>query len=247
MPPEVGQGRISDRAGRHGIIEPVTSHLPAAVLWDMDGTLVDTEPLWIASERALVERHGGTWSDADSLALVGSDLLAAGEYIRTRGNVPMTAAEIVDHMIGEVLEGVRQHVEWRPGVPELLAELRQAGVPCAMVTMSYRVLAQAIADRLPAGTFVTLVTGDSVTHGKPHPEPYLAGAAAIGVDPAACVVIEDSATGVRSGLAAGAQVIGVPNVVALDAQPGLVVLDSLAGVGAADLLALFDESRLDPV
>lgn len=221
--------------------------LPAAVLWDMDGTLVDTEPLWITAERTLVERHGGTWTEADSLSLVGSDLLAAGEYIQAKGGLPMTPAQVVDYMVSEVLAGVRTHVEWRPGARELLDALRAAGVPCALVTMSYRVLADAIDRHLPEGTFASVVTGDEVVQGKPHPEPYLTAAAAIGVDPGECVVIEDSGTGVASGLAAGARVLGVPNVVALEPVPGLVIADTLAGLTPAGLVELVETARLDPV
>lgn len=225
----------------------VNSQLPAAVLWDMDGTMVDTEPLWIGAEIALVERHGGTWTDADSLALVGSDLLAAGAYIRDRGGLPMTPEQVVDHLLTEVLRGVVDGVTWQPGVRELLTELNELAVPCALVTMSYRRLAEAVLAHLPDGTFAATVTGDEVTHGKPHPEPYLAAAALLGVDPGRCVVIEDSPTGAASGLAAGSRVLSVPNAVAAAPEPGLVVIDSLAGVAAADLLSMFGDSRLDAV
>nr|WP_205741028.1 HAD family phosphatase [Haloactinopolyspora alba] len=226
----------------------MTAHLPAAVLWDMDGTMVDTEPLWIGAEKALVEQHGGAWTDEDSLALVGSDLLAAGAYIRDRGGLPLTPEQVVQHLLGEVLRGVREGaVGWQPGVRELLAELNGLGVPCALVTMSYRVLAEAVVAQLPEATFAAVVTGDEVTHGKPHPAPYLSAAAALGVDPSDCVVIEDSPPGSESGVAAGAKVVSVPNAVAANPVPGMVVIDSLDGVAARDLLTLFDEPRLDPV
>lgn len=216
------------------------SPYPAAVLWDMDGTLVDTEPLWISSERALVERHGGTWTDEDSKALVGSDLLAAGDYIRRRGALPLTAAEVVEHLLSEVLEEVKKGATWRPGAPELLAELRSLNIPCGLVTMSYRVLAEAVITQLPAATFATVVTGDVVSRGKPHPEPYLTAAAELGVPPADCVVIEDSPTGAASGVAAGMRVLGVPNTVSVEPQDGMVVIESLMGIGAAGLLGAFN-------
>ncbi|SDS98823.1 haloacid dehalogenase superfamily, subfamily IA, variant 3 with third motif having DD or ED [Jiangella sp. DSM 45060] len=228
-------------------MEYVTSPLPATVLWDMDGTIVDTEPLWMSAEEALVRRHGGAWTHADSLALVGSDLLEAAAYIRDAGTIPMTPAQIVEHMLGEVLAGVRQGVTWQPGVFELLTELRTLGVPQALVTMSYRSLAEAVVSQLPGGLFGSVVTGDEVTNGKPHPEPYLTAARELGVDPAGCVVVEDSPRGAAAGLAAGAMVLSVPNAVAAVPEPGLVVIDSLDGVRAADLLALFEETRLDPV
>lgn len=228
-------------------MEYVTPLLPAAVLWDMDGTIVDTEPLWMGAEEALVRRHGGTWTEADGLALVGSDLLEAAVYIRDRGGVPMTPEQIVEHMVGEVLTGIADGVSWQPGVLELLTELRELGVPQALVTMSYRGLAEAIVGQLPGGLFCAVVTGDEVTNGKPHPEPYLTAARELGVDPAECVVIEDSPRGAAAGLAAGALVLSVPNAVAAVAEPGLVVIESLAGVRASDLLAQFDDASLDPV
>lgn len=213
----------------------------------MDGTIVDTEPLWMGAEQALVERHGGTWTEADSLALVGSDLLEAAAYIRERGDIPMTPPQIVEHMLGEVLRGIGDGISWQPGVFELLTELRELGVPSAVVTMSYRVLTDAVIGQLPPGTFGAVVTGDEVTNGKPHPEPYLTAARQLGVDPADCVVIEDSPRGAASGLAAGALVLSVPNAVAAVPEPGLIVIDSLAGVGAKDLLPLFENSTLDSV
>lgn len=209
----------------------------------MDGTLVDTEALWIGAEKALVERHGGTWTDADSLALVGSDLLAAGEYLRRLGNIRMTPEEIVEQLIGDVLVGVADGIVWRPGARELLAELTGLAVPSALVTMSYRVLAEAVVSRLPARTFTTIVTGDEVTRGKPHPEAYLVAADRLGVDPADCLVIEDSPTGTESGLAAGARVLSVPNVLTPDLRPGMVQVASLNEVTATGLMRLFEDPK----
>nr|WP_281353431.1 HAD family phosphatase [Phytoactinopolyspora mesophila] len=208
-------------------------------MWDMDGTIVDTEPLWIAAEQDLVKSHGGVWTEADSLALVGSELLKAGEYIRNKAGLPITAAEVVDRLLSEVLAGVKQGVEWRPGAVELLSQLSAAGVPCALVTMSYRVLADAVISQLPSDTFAAVITGDSVSKGKPHPEPYLAAAAELGVSPADCVVIEDSPTGVASGIAAGMPVLGVPNTVGLEPRPGLALVETLAGIDPAGLVAAF--------
>lgn len=220
----------------------MTEALPAAVLFDMDGTLVDTEPDWIATETGLVTANGGTWTDADSLALVGSDLLEAGDYIRRRGGLDMSAAEVVEHMVGEMVAKLRAGVTWQPGAYELLSALAAAGVPTALVTMSYRVLTDAILPWAPDGVFNAIVTGDEVDNGKPHPEPYLRAAAQLGIDITDCVVVEDSRTGVRAGMASGAHVVAVPHAVPIEPEPGLVIIDSLAGVGPADLVAPF----LDP-
>ena len=215
----------------------MTSTLPAAVLWDMDGTLVDTEPDWICCERELVAAHGGTWTTEDSLALVGLDLLTAATYIRERGGVPMTAEQIVDWMVDWMVERLRRTVTWQPGAPELLRMLDDAGVPCALVTMSYRRLAESVVSRLPTGSFGAVVTGDEVERGKPHPEPYLTAAALLGVESSECVVLEDTSTGAAAGLAAGCRVFVVPHVVDVDPALDVTVLPSLAGVRPGDLAA----------
>ena len=211
---------------------------PAAVLWDMDGTLVDTEPYWIACEHELVDLHGGTWTDADAHSIVGFDLLDAGHELRTRGNVAMEPDEIARWLLDGVIARVADNLPWRPGAAELLAECMAEGVPCAMVTMSWRPLADAVIAAAPPGSFAASITGDEVTNGKPDPEPYLAAAAALGVDPRACVAIEDSPTGVASAVAAGCATLGVPHVVPVAAAPGLTIVQSLVGVDLARLRRL---------
>ncbi len=214
--------------------------LPAAVLWDMDGTLVDTEPYWFAAERDLVESYGHQWSDHDAHAVIGFDLIASGEYIREHGHVPLSAEEIVDRLIEGVLVRIRNHIRWRPGALELLAELNEAGIPCALVTMSWRRLVEPIIAALPANTFVAVIVGDEVEpgRGKPQPDPYLMGAAMCGVVPRDCVAIEDSPTGVLSALRAGCVVLGVPNMKPVDPARGVRVVDSLVGIRVDDLTQL---------
>ncbi|HEY2044344.1 MAG TPA: HAD family phosphatase [Jatrophihabitans sp.] len=210
----------------------------AAVLWDLDGTLVDTEPYWIAAEYRLVESFGGEWNDTHAHALVGNPLLVSAEYIRQHGGVDLSPEEIVQRLLDEVVIQTRQHTSWMPGARSLLAELAAAEVPCAMVTMSYQSLARAVADQLPDGTFQTLVTGDQLANGKPHPEAYLTAAARLGVDPAACVAIEDSPTGVASAEAAGCTVLAIPNQVEIPPAPTRTIAPTLAGLTIADLAAL---------
>lgn len=204
--------------------------LPAAVLWDMDGTLVDTEPYWIAAEHDIVEEHGGTWTEELAHQLVGQDLLVAATFIRDNSAVDWSPERIVDEMLGRVIGKVREHIPWRPGARELLEALKAEGVPSALVTMSWRSLADAVLGALPEGTFDVVVTGDEVSHGKPHPEPYRAAARLLGVSPEDCVAIEDSPTGVRSAVAAGVPTLAVPHVVSVPEMAGAVHLDSLAGL-----------------
>ncbi len=204
--------------------------LPAAVLWDMDGTLVDTEPYWIAAEHGIVEEHGGTWNDEFAHQLVGNDLMVSAAFIRDHSPITWEPDRIVEELLVRVVARVRQHVPWRPGARELLAALGDAGVPSALVTMSWRSLADAVVEALPDGTFAVVVTGDEVPHGKPHPAPYHRAAGLLGVEPVACVAIEDSPTGVRSAVAAGVPTLAVPHVVPVPPTAGAVHVDTLSGM-----------------
>lgn len=212
--------------------------LPAAVLWDMDGTLLDTEQYWMAEERALVERFGGTWTHDDGLLLVGNPLEVSAQILRERTPVDLAPLDIVDVLQEGVVARMRQAMPWRPGAFELLRDLRAAHVPCALVTMSWRPMAEILLAALPEQTFGAVVTGDVVAAGKPDPEPYLTAAAELGVVPRDCVAIEDSPSGVRSALRAGTRTLCVPHVVDIPDLPGLFRVATLEGVGPADLLPL---------
>lgn len=213
-------------------------HLPAAVLWDMDGTIVDSEPYWMRAERDLVASYGGTWPDELATQLVGQPLLVSAALIREHSPVDLAPEEIVHHLEGRVVEQILAEVPWRPGARELLASCRAADVPCALVTMSWTSLATAVVDAVPAGSFDVVVTGDVVTHGKPHPEAYLTAAARLGVDPGDCVAIEDSPAGVGSAVAAGVPTLAVPHVVPIPSTPGAHQIPSLEGLTVADLRPL---------
>ena len=212
--------------------------LPDAVLFDLDGTLVDTEPYWIGAEHELVAAHGGTWTDADAHLLVGNALIRSAEILRERGGVDLDPPEIVDLLIARVIARVRDAVPWRPGARELLAGCRTAGIPTALVTMSYRSLADAVVSQLPAGSFDVLVTGDEVVRGKPHPEAYLLACERLGVRPGRSVALEDSPTGAASAGAAGCVTVAIPHHVPVPVAPGLTIVPTLSGVTIAQLGAL---------
>ena len=211
--------------------------LPAAVLWDMDGTMVDTEPYWIECEHELVRRHGnGMWTTDHAHALVGFDLRDSARYIAEHGQVNLAIDDIVHELLDGVIARVRKEIPWRPGARELLAALNDQGIPCALVTMSWRRFAEAVVSALPAGSFQAIVCGDEVARGKPHPDPFLDAARALGVDQQRCVAIEDSPTGVRSAVSAGCHVIAVPHVVAVPPGP-YRILETLEGLSPEQLLA----------
>lgn len=212
------------------------------VLWDMDGTIVDTEPSWIRAEKALVEAHGGTWTTEQATQLVGQALAYSAARLQDAG-VDLGIREIIEHLTDRVTADVRASVPWRPGARELLAALRADGIPCAMVTMSERPLAAAVAENLPDGTFSHLVTGDRVSAGKPDPEAYQLGFDLLAADHPGLskhhvVAIEDSLPGVTSALAAGLVTLAVPHFVPLPPDERRTDWTTLEGRTPADLEGL---------
>ncbi len=211
---------------------------PAAVFWDMDGTLVDTEPYWMASEVELVSSFGGVWTHEDGLQMVGLGLWNSAEILRAHG-VDMPADEIVQWLTNRVQEKLDSDgVPWRPGARELLADLRERGIPTALVTMSVRRMAEQIVAHIPFEAFDVIVSGDEVTEPKPHPEPYLRAAELLGVDPVDAVAIEDSLVGLTSAVASGAATIGVPHMVAIPEGDQHTIWDTLDGKTADDIAAV---------
>lgn len=205
----------------------------------MDGTIVDTEPYWIEAEHGLVEAHGGTWSHEQAMQLVGQSLVHSAGILQ-RAGVRLEVREIIDTLTAQVISRVRQHVPWRPGARELLDELFTSGVRCALVTMSETPLAREIVASLPRPYFKFLVTGDTVTQGKPHPEAYLKAMELLqrqdpGLTAAHCVALEDSAPGVAAAVASGAVTVAIPHIVPLPEDPRRAMWDSLDNRTVADL------------
>jgi len=218
------------------------TELPAGVLWDMDGTIVDTEPYWFDAQVDLVASFGGVWTADDGLTLVGSGLWHSAAVLQGRG-VDMDADAIVELLSTRVLERVQHEVPWRPGARELLEEVRAAGIPTALVTMSIRRMAEHIASIIPFDAFDAVIAGDDGGHAKPHPEPYLRGAAALGVEIEHCVAFEDSTTGLAAAVASGAVSIGVPLHNPLSEGLGYEIWPTLEGKTLADVAAHFASAK----
>lgn len=224
------------------VLNPVQSgNTLRAVLWDMDGTIVDTEPYWMAAERALVAAHGGTWSHEQAMQLVGQSLDFSAGLLQQAG-VRLEIREIIDTLTASVIANVRKEVPWRPGARELLDGLHGAGIRCALVTMSEAPLAREIVASLDKPYFEFLVTGDTVTRGKPHPEAYLRAVALLqaadpDLDVQHCIALEDSVPGVDAAMASGVTTIAVPHITPLPPDAGRLTWDTLAGRTVADLEA----------
>jgi len=210
----------------------------AAVLFDMDGLLVDTEPLWLETETDVMARLGAPWSPQDQEALLGGSMQRTVSYLLAKATRPAPPRTVERWMMEGMLDRVRDgRVVVRPGVRELLAAVAAAGLPYGLVTSSQRAFAEAVL----ASTGMTLpvtVCAEDVAVTKPDPEPYLLAAKLLDADPARCVALEDSPNGVASATAAGCRVVAVPSLVPIPPAPGRIVVKSLTGVTLAVLRAL---------
>jgi HAD superfamily hydrolase (TIGR01509 family) len=220
-----------------------TPDLPAAVLWDLDGTLLDSEKLWDIPLYELTEKLGGALSAEARAAMVGSNMPVTLRLIFQEVGIADPGAEQladaaawIDRRMHEIF---RQGLPWRPGAAEALATTHGAGLPMALVTSTERGLTELALDTIGRSLFRVTVCGDEVDGlNKPHPEPYLKACRLLGVNPAKCVAIEDSPTGVASAVAAGASVLVVPCEVAVEPGERRVFRTSLEGLTVADLTAL---------
>ena len=223
---------------------------PAAILIDFDGTLVDTEPYWMQGEVDILAEWGVPWTLEEASELCGTSreysqgVLAAQMAAHGVDVAALDQDEFYVDLCGRVIDQIeRLGAPWLPGVPELLADIAAAHLPCAVVSASPpSVLAAGLA-QFPAGVVSVVVDGEMVTEPKPAPESYLLAAKLLGVDATDCVVIEDTVAGTAAGRAAGAVVVAVPLLHTIDEAPGQVVLPSLDGVGLARLGEIFRQVR----
>lgn len=205
-----------------------------AVLWDMDGTLVDTEPHWMTAQRCLAQDFGVNWTGADNLMVVGKSMDVVAQTLQQRG-VDQPISTIIQALVDQVAESISGRIPWLPGAQRLLTDLASAGVPCALVTMAHSPIPQLVASSAPMNAFGAVVAGGDVVHGKPHPEPYLKAAGLLDVDIAHCVAVEDSPSGTSSAEAAGVPVVVVPGVVAVPGSPNRHFTTSLTDLTVAGL------------
>lgn len=217
----------------------IYKQLPAAVLWDMDGTLIDSEPYWMKSEGAFAKANNSTWSEQDGLSLVGMSLYDSSKIIKEKVGSDLEPEQIIQQLTDEVTAQLKEEIFWRPGARELLLLLRENKVKTALVTMSMHRMAKQVVDAIGFDAFDVIVAGDDVRHGKPHPEPYLKAAELLGVQADQCVAFEDSISGLRSAEAAGTKAVGIKNIVEIPVQEGRIIWPTLEGVSMTDLQGLF--------
>jgi HAD superfamily hydrolase (TIGR01509 family) len=220
-----------------------------AVLFDMDGLLVDSEPLWTIGEIELAAHLGGIWSDELKAAIIGTRLDTAIATILEWYDVPRGPAEIESAMrflLARMVELYREELPLMPGALRLLDGVRAAGAATALVSSSYRVLVDAVLDVIGHERFDISVAGDEVNAGKPDPEPYLTACKRLGVHPSRAVVLEDAISGVKSAEAAGCQVVAVPWIAPIDSAPRRYVVATLSEIEIDWLMSLGSSGGMPP-
>jgi HAD superfamily hydrolase (TIGR01509 family) len=200
-----------------------------AVIFDMDGLLLDTETLWHAAEVELFTRHGGEFTWDDKMAVIGTSYDFTADYFADRLGLPRQRGhELVSEMISLMHDLVRRSVDARPGAVELVEGLREVAVPLGLASNSPRFLVDdALATARLGDAFDTIVTSDDVEHSKPAPDIYLLACSRLGVEPADALALEDSASGVAAAKAAGLTCIAVPQFAETDVSAADRIVDSL--------------------
>ncbi len=211
-----------------------------AVFFDMDGTLVDTEPYWLASEIELMSNFGYSWSAEDQRHCLGGPLLRVGEYMHSLVDAE-TPEYFVNALVRKVEEKFSQGINFMPGAHELLHALHMANMPLGLVSASPRNLVDATLNALPSKYFQVSISSNDVVNSKPDPESYIRAAKSLNVNLSRCVILEDSMTGIAAARASRAFVIAIPHIVDIKPDPQTIVIDSLVDFHLEELLEKFNE------
>ncbi len=209
------------------LTEKLRSRFFQAVLFDMDGTLVDTEPLWLTCETELTGRYGYKWSESDQAHCLGGPLDRVGKYMSELTN-SMNPEFFTNTLIDLMAEKLHKGAPLMAGAQELIELFLSINLPLALVSASPRILVDAVLENLPAHEFEISISSDDVKNVKPHPEGYLRAAQKLGVPIENCLILEDSLTGVTAALESSACVVAVPHLVEIKEGPRLAVTNSLA-------------------
>lgn len=211
-----------------------------AFFFDMDGTLIDTEPYWLASEIELMSRYNVVWTEADQMACLGGPLDRVGDYMAALAGGIETGSFFEHTLVDLVSKKFSQGINFMPGALNLLKEISAAGVPLALVSASPRILVDAALAALPFEAFATSVSSSEVSKSKPDPEGYLKAADILGVDIERSLVLEDSATGITAAKASGAFVLAIPHIVQLELNSKSIKVSTLEGLTLPNLLSQFE-------
>ena len=213
---------------------------PKALLLDLDGTLLESEKLWLIAEQQVMERYGYVWTPADQHHCLGGPLERVAQYMEMKANGSERSEVIGSQLLNTVADlFMTEPLEWRPGAEALVAQAHQLQIPTVIVTASWRSVLDTVMARMgeSVGTFSHSIAGDEVQNSKPHPEPYLCAAISVGVPIEDCLAIEDSPTGTQSAVSAGARVVAVEHMATIDVA-GAFIVRTLAGQDVESLWKL---------
>ena len=211
----------------------------SAILFDMDGTLIDSEPLWLEAEIEIMEELGCNWDQQDQINCLGGPIDKTENYMQDRSNNIKPFGYFTKKLDDVMEKKLSTKLKLIPNALEIINDCKRSELKIALVTASSGRLMSAVLKRFPVGIFDTTVSYDDVKRSKPDPEPYLLASKTLGVDITNCVVIEDTLTGVQSGLNAGAQVIGIPHLVKMPSNPNLRVVESLSEINMDRLITWY--------
>ena len=211
----------------------------SAILFDMDGTLIDSEPLWLKTEIEVMAEVGCHWDEQDQINCLGGPAERTERYMQERSQNIKPYGYFINRLHELMRARITNELDLIPNALSLLKECKDAGIKTALVTASSRDLMTIVLKRFPPGTFDVVVSGDDVEKSKPDPAPYLLAAKQLSVDILKCLVLEDSLTGVQSGLSSGAKVIGIPHLVQMSEHPNLRVISSLDEITLSDILGWY--------
>ena len=211
----------------------------SAILFDMDGTLIDSEPLWLEAEIEIMEELGCNWDQQDQINCLGGPIDKTENYMQDRSNNIKPFGYFTKKLDDVMEKKLSSKLNLIPNALEIINDCKRSELKIALVTASSGRLMKAVLKRFPVGIFDAVVSYDDVKRSKPDPEPYLLAAKTLGVDITNCVVLEDSLTGVQSGLNAGAQVIGIPHLVKMPSNPNLRVVESLSEINMDRLITWY--------
>jgi HAD superfamily hydrolase (TIGR01509 family) len=211
----------------------------SAILFDMDGTLIDSEPLWLKAEIEVMAEVGCHWDEQDQINCLGGPAERTERYMQERSQNIKPYGYFINRLHEVMRARITNELDLIPNALSLLKECKDAGIKTALVTASSRDLMTIVLKRFPPGTFDVVVSGDDVEKSKPDPAPYLLAAKQLSADILKCLVLEDSITGVQSGLSSGAKVIGIPHLVQMSEHPNLRVISSLDEITLSDILGWY--------
>ncbi len=211
----------------------------SAILFDMDGTLIDSEPLWLKTEIEVMAEVGCHWDEQDQINCLGGPAERTEQYMQKRSQNVKPYGHFINRLHEVMKVKIANELDLVPNALELLKECKEAGIKTALVTASSRELMHIVLKRFPQGTFDAVVSRDDVQNSKPDPAPYLLAAKQLSVDISKCVILEDSLTGVASGLSSGAKVIGIPHLVQMSEHQNLRVISALDEITLNDILGWY--------